>query len=431
MDAKFGNKSLLTEIGSALLSQGWFAQAAFVLKKAVKSNPKNIKAHRLLSSILHVFGDTEGAREMLVRGVSNNPFLVRPCSGQPLLKILRFMGVQNAFYTIGEKHAGEDKYVTKLTRGNFADTYLTDPDRFTVYDFLVLNKNIVGFEGLPEHGLIMNSIADPDFERDSLLALSEYLKTVPRMPVINHPDRVLPTARDANYRRFKDFDGIVFPKTLRLVLQGLDDERAVGLIEEQGTGYPLLIRETGTHTGKTFAKIDDPQALRDAIAKGDYGEIYLIEYVENLKKGKYAWKMRVFLIDGNIYPVVLHIDEFWNVHGGNRKEVMKENAWMTEEEAAFVSDCEAYLGHQNYETLKSLYNVVGLDFFGVDFSILETGEILIYELNPAMRHSFHHARNFPYLTPHYEEIAEAFNRMILDKTQRVRPGQTAPPDNLA
>ncbi|HEC14210.1 MAG TPA: hypothetical protein ENI72_00495 [Rhodospirillales bacterium] len=431
MDAKFGNQSLLTEIGSALLGQGWFAPAAFVLKKAVKSDPGNIKAHKLLSSVLHILGDLEGAREVLVRGVSNTPYFVRPCSGEPLLTILRFMGVQNAFYTIGEKQGGQDRYAPKLSHGNFADTYLTDPDRFTVFDFLVLEGNILDFEGLPEHDLVINSIADPDFERDSLLALSEYLKTVPHMPAINHPDRVLPTTRDLNYQRFKDFDGLVFPKTLRLGLRGLDDEQAVGLIEEQGTGYPLLIRETGTHTGKTFAKIDDPKTLCDTIAEGDYGEIYLIEYVENLKKGKYFWKMRVFLIDGNIYPVVLHIDEFWNVHGGNRKEVMKDNAWMTDEETAFVSDCEAYLGPERYETLRSLYDVVGLDFFGIDFSILENGNILIYELNPAMRHSFHHARNFPYLTPYYKEIAAAFNRMILDKSQRAHPGQTAPSDNLA
>lgn len=416
MDVKFGNQSLLTEIGSALLGQGWFAQAALVLEKAVKSDPGNFKAHKLLSSVLHILGDAEGARGVLVRGVSNTPYSVRPCSRDPLLKILRFMGVQNAFYTVGGKQGGESRYISKLSHGNFADTYLTDPDRFTVFDFLILENNILDFDGLPEHDLIMNSIADPDFERESLLALSEYLKTVPDRPVINHPDRVLPTTRDRNYQRFKDFDGVVFPKTLRLGLQGLDDEQAAGLIEEQGIGYPLLIRETGTHTGKTFAKIDDAGALGDAIAEGDYGEIYLIEYIENLKKGKYFWKMRVFLIDGKIHPVVCHIDEFWNVHGGNRKEVMKDNAWMTDEEIAFLSDCEAYLGHERYETLKSLYDVVGLDFFGIDFSILENGKILIYELNPAMRHSFHHARNFPYLTPYYERISGAFNRMILDRT---------------
>ena len=116
--------------------------------------------------------------------------------------------------------------------------------------------------------------------------------------------------------------------------------------------------------------------------------------------------------------MVCHIDRVWNVHGDNRKDVMLQHKWMMEEEARFASDCKGHLGADAYQALHAIHGVIGLDFFGIDFTVRPDGSILVYELNPAMRHSYKHAKNFPYLQPSLDAITQAFNRMILDRLGR-------------
>jgi hypothetical protein len=100
------------------------------------------------------------------------------------------------------------------------------------------------------------------------------------------------------------------------------------------------------------------------------------------------------------------------VHGSNRKTLMAKHDWMMAEEKSYMADPRAYLGGEIYERLEKLPDLVGLDFFGFDFNVTEDGEILIFEMNPAMRHSFDHAANFDYLKPHMERVTKAFREMI-------------------
>ena len=110
----------------------------------------------------------------------------------------------------------------------------------------------------------------------------------------------------------------------------------------------------------------------------------------------------------------------WNVHGGNRRIIMRNKEWMMAEEKSFLSDCRGYLGPDRFNILSGLNEIVGLDFFGVDFTVTGDGTILIFELNPVMRHSFEHADHFPYLTPYMVYISAAFGRMIAGKLNGIR-----------
>ena len=94
---------------------------------------------------------------------------------------------------------------------------------------------------------------------------------------------------------------------------------------------------------------------------------------------------------------------------------MLNNRWMMEEELSFLLDHKSYVGSDALQTLQLIYERTQLDFFGIDFDVLPDGRLVIFELNPAMRHSFDHAKYFPYLRPHLQNITSAFNRMILRK----------------
>ena len=47
--------------------------------------------------------------------------------------------------------------------------------------------------------------------------------------------------------------------------------------------------------------------------------------------------------------------------------------------------------------------------------MLADGGMFIFELNPAMRHNYDHAGNFPYTRPHLDRISAAFNEMVQRK----------------
>ncbi len=337
----------------------------------------------------------------------------RKAVADALASILRLRGIQNAYYTLGKSQ--NQRPTLKLSGGNFSDVHLINRRKYTIINFFIMDGNLLRYDGIPDHDIIVNSISDPDVERESLETLTEFIKANPRVPVINNPGRVLETTRDNNHRRLGHLPGIQFPRTVRVTRRDMDERGADDPVERNGFAYPVVLRGAGSHTGRTFARIANQREMSQYLNETEGADIYVAEYVESPFREKYFRKLRVFFIDGDIYPVVCHIDTTWNVHGGNRRAIMRNCEWMMAKEKSFLSDCRDYLGPDRFEILPGLNGMVGLDFFGVDFTLTGDGAILIFELNPAMRHSFEHADNFPYLTPYMAEISAAFGRMIAGK----------------
>lgn len=384
--------------------------AARLLAKAVRLGTPALEVHFALSAAQWAGGQIDEARATLARALARRPFERRTEPPNAAARILRIQGLEHSHFMLGRRRSGESKI--KIRGGNITDRYLTDPHIFAVADFYILGDNLPTCANLPPFDLVLNCISDPDWEAESLAVLKRFLDRHPGVPVINHPDRVMPTTRDGNHQRLKDVPGLYVPPTRRLSRDGLDAAAVIRAIGDGGFSYPVLVRQVGTHTGQTFRKIDAPDGLTDLFAQPPPRDIYLTQYEESLFRERYFRKMRVFFIDGRIHPVVCHIDTAWNVHGGNRTEVMAANDWMMEEERAFLADCRGYLGDAAFRTLEGLYDRIGLDFFGIDFTLMADGRILVYELNPTMRHSFDHAEHFPYLTPHLQRITDSFNEML-------------------
>ena len=66
---------------------------------------------------------------------------------------------------------------------------------------------------------------------------------------------------------------------------------------------------------------------------------------------------------------------------------------------------------------RAIAEATGLEFFGIDFTIDNNGKVFIYELNASMRHSFDHAKNFPYKMPYDKNTSAAFERMVLSRVR--------------
>jgi tetratricopeptide (TPR) repeat protein len=404
------NAALLNQFGSTLIRAGDLDKAATVFEQAIGIAPDNLQPYLSLSAIQKSRGNESNARRTLRAGVNRKPISTTICFGTPRARILRLRGVQNAYYTLGKSRNGRHKL--KLRGGNFSSRYFWDSAEYTTINYMVLNNNLTQPNRIPKFDIVINTIADPDLETASLLTAAKFLAQNPELPFINDPLQVLETTREKNYHRLVNIDGINMAKTLRVPPEKANKEDLTRLLEEHKFKFPILLRETGTHTGRTFIKADTLEEFVAAAEELSGAELYLIQFVENLFQEKYHRKIRFFCIDGKLYPVVLHIDETWNVHGSNRKTLMAQHEWMIEEEKSFMADPEAYLGAENYARLNGLHELVGLDFFGFDFNLTDDGELLIFELNPAMRHAYDHAANFEYLQPHMERVTQAFRDMI-------------------
>ncbi|MBL6933086.1 MAG: hypothetical protein ISR45_09075 [Rhodospirillales bacterium] len=401
--------AVLERLAKLHLRQGKIGEALVLYSDLARKYPIELNYQLHVSALLHFLGKYEEARRILESGVSSRPYTLKVGKGEPEARILRLRGIQNGFFNLVKKRKG---YTIKMTGGGFSNSYLIDPGRYLSINYLVHDGNLLKDERIPPFDIIVNAIADPDIEGDSLNIVSDFIANNPDFPLINAPEQVIQTTRDNNYRRLNAIEGIIFPRTVRLSSKEYSLKVLETFVSLNHFDFPFLVREAGTQTGKSFAMVDTLEELQERLEKPAPHGFYLIEYIEDLFRGEYFRKMRFFFIDGFLYPVVCHIDQIWNVHGSNRKEFMAAHDWMLDEEKNFLSDPRSYLGEEIYSRIAALHEHVGLDFFGVDFTVTGKGDVLIYELNPAMRHSFDHARNFPYMNAHMQDITDAFNDMV-------------------
>ncbi len=397
------------------MKSGEFNAARVCYQWVIKFWPDELDGYFALSALSYKQNDQISARNYLREGILRRPHktFVAPTGGAA--HMLRLRGVQNSVYLIGKSRNGD--YKTKMRGGNFEDRYLMSYQNITVTSYFIVDDNILSDRTIPPFDMVLTLVADPDVEKRSLETLCAFLTRYPDIPVINRPEAVLRTTRDQNYQRLNGIDGLCFPKTVRFDAADAAIEDAIGFMKRHDFGFPLLLRETGTHNGKSFKKIETIETFADYISHSQTAEVYVIEYVNNLFRGDTFRKMRVFFIDGVPYPAICHFDTLWNVHGSNRTETMLRHQWMVDEEKAFMGDCQNYLGDGPFARLMTMPEIIGLDFFGVDFTVLENGTVLLFEVNPAMRHSFDHAENFPYLLPYLETISKAFQKMGTDKLE--------------
>lgn len=405
IDLQGGVASLHYSLGDALQQQGKLAEAALSLDKALHLQADFIDAFIALSAIEATLGHHDQARKILLEGISLNPCYSDTRAANPMAKVLLFFGLSDCGFVLGKGNR------VKLEGGHFPTANLLAPEKFLKNNFHISRKNLISqTAALPPHDLIVNTIACPDRERRSLETLSLYLQGNRHAPLINAPERILQTTRDSNYARLHDRPGITFPKTVRLSRGDADI-----LIRDSGLSFPLIMRRVGTQSALSTGKLQGPHEIAAYLEATEGDEFYAIEFIDCRFREKYYRKLRLFCIGGRLYPVVCHIDTVWNVHGNNRKTLMQQNAWMQAEEKRFLTDFTSYIGPENRRRLESLHGLIGLDFYGIDFTLMGDNSILIFELNAAMRHSFDHARALPYLRPSLSEISNAFEAMAISK----------------
>ena len=403
--------SILNAYGKFLLRIGQFPQAIQVFRRCLEISPKDYDSGLALSSLFHAYGDNTAAQQTLEQIIRASPYVFATPPNPQKSTILRIRGLDGSAYGIVQQADGTYKHL--LRGGHFSIRDLVDKQRYNVTILNIFEDNVDELPDLPKADLLLNTIACPDLKRSSLLAAARLVDRYPSLPLINHPRRVLETTRERNALRLNLIHGVCFPKTERLLWQGEAIDAVVKEILGLGFNFPVIIRLVGSQTGSSVVLVKNETELRQHFQQSAANrEYYIIQFHDCRNAQQTFNKTRVFFIDGEFYPVANLFHDAWNVHSGDRYQVMHKTPWTREKEKAFLEDPVSYIGRENYDRLCTVRDVVGLDFFGIDFTILPDGTLFIFELNAAMRHNFDHARNFPYTEPHLKKISTAFDAMI-------------------
>ncbi|MGH6778969.1 MAG: tetratricopeptide repeat protein [Bradyrhizobium sp.] len=254
--------------------------------------------------------------------------------------------------------------------------------------------------------LVVNLISEADLARTILPAAASLVGKLGR-PVINDPDKIQHTTRDAIAKLLPGISGCRTPAILRLDAGA--DVSVVALEKLLPFSFPVLARPAGTHGGEDFEKIADLSALAGFLGSRADRDRYVIEYIDYASADGHFRKYRLVFVGDDILPYHLAIGNDWKVHHVSTD--MARLPWMQREEAAFLADPGAVFTAENYDALRMIRERIGLDYFGVDCAFDNSGNLVVFEVNASMQVHDHNAE-FPYKDPYVHAIKLAFNMML-------------------
>jgi Tetratricopeptide repeat len=333
-------------------SLGETAEAETQYRAALALDPVQREAHRGLAHLLSAAGDEEAAERHRALAFRGRPVTILPYRGEaepiPLLVLVSARDGNLAYETIID----DTRFETAVLVAEYFDERTV----------------------LPPHRLILNAIGEADL-CGLALDRARTVTTLSEAPVVNRPEAVLATGRNANARRLAGLPDLWVPKILELPRAVIDPPRLAAL------GFPLLLRAPGFHMGRHFSRVETADDLDDAVAALPGETLMAIEYLDATGSDGLSRKYRVMIVDGTLYPLHLAISPDWKVHYFSAD--MAERPDHRAEEAIFLADLGS-LGARAVAALERVRDVLGLDYGGIDFGLSAGGEILLFEANATM-----------------------------------------------
>ncbi len=339
-------------LGHLYARAGDRAQARTEYEAALRAEPDHAEAKRGLAALLAQAGDAAAAAHVDVASTVALPYRGE---GAPVRALV--------LVTLGAGNVGIERLI---------DDRIVAATKLTV--------ELHGDAPLPAHDVVFNAIGDPD-EASPALELAQALLAKTAAPVINPPDRVLASGRVANAQRFAVLEDVVAPHAASFARQSLVASAGAATLAAAGFTFPLLLRSPGFHTGKNFERVADAAAL-GAVAAALPGETLLaIAFADTSIGGEYR-KYRAMFVGGEVLPLHLAISAEWKVHYFSAD--MSERADHRAIEADYLADLPATLGPRATAALARISATLGLDYGGIDFTLDDTGRVVVFEANATM-----------------------------------------------
>jgi hypothetical protein len=377
-------------LANLLFALGELGEARAHFEAALRADPDHIHGHRGMANLLAELGDHAGAKRHRDKGFAGHFLTTLPYRGErPPVRVLLLVSASG----------GNTPIETLLDDRSFHTTALVAE----YYDPKI---------ALPAHDLIFNSIGDADLCREGLDAAAALLARTSR-PVINHPATVLKTGRAANVERLRGVPNVVVPRIAtvpkRLLAAGARDA-----IASRGFAFPLLVRAPGFHTGRYFSRVESPDGLATAVAALPGENVWLIEQLDARDRAGTFRKLRVMIVDRQLYPLHLAISRDWKVH--YFRADMAESAENRRHDAAFLNDMTDVVGARGVAALQRIADILELDYGGIDFAVDANGDILLFEANATMvMVPLSADPKWDYRRPAFDKVFAAARTMLLDR----------------
>ncbi|MDB5603255.1 MAG: hypothetical protein JWP25_155 [Bradyrhizobium sp.] len=356
-------------------------------QKAIALNPRDADSMYWIGGIKQKMGDVEAAQAAYAQAAQIQPLIKRPAVKSPA--DFRVLALYAPF--------GGNTPTEYLFRDAAHDTDTLALFAESKYDAEAFKQGI---------DVVVNLISDAD-QAGAMLPIAADLVGRLGKPTINDPGKIQRTTRDIVADLLAGIPDCRIPKVLR---QAAGTDLSVATLQAAfPSASSVLGRPVGTHGGDDFEKIDSLAELTVYLAHRAETDRYLIEYVDYRSADGYFRKYRFIFVDDQILPYHLAIADTWKIHHVSTD--MANQAWMQQEEEAFLNDPAIVFNPGHYQALRAIQQCIGLEYFGIDCGLDACGNLVVFEVNASM---LVHDDNeqFPYKTPAVVRIKSAFDAML-------------------
>ena len=244
---------------------------------------------------------------------------------------------------------------------------------------LMMLRQQSGGGDLSAFGCVLNLVSEADRSPNTLEALRLLLRGY-RGRVINRPEAVLRTSREEVANVLSGIPGLLVPRVLRF--RGGDPDAALAAVIGAGLNFPLIVRRTATHRGRTMALVENEDQFRSAVSTEL--EHLAIEFVDYRSADGLYRKYRIWSFGGRQVFRHLAITDQWIVHVTPGNDFMFDRPDLVEEEMRLMERPEGAFPDPVHAIVAEIGERLGLDYFGVDFGFHSDGKMVLFEANAAM-----------------------------------------------
>jgi hypothetical protein len=321
------------------------------------------QANRLLWEICQVLHDPDAAMTHLRAAIDEDPLFTRqprdgPASPHPPMRSVLVLATPGDF----QANLPLDRLFDDSTA--LHTLWLPDPEA-------VLRDPASAIPaGLPPIDCVFIAIAQDDRQTAALRA-ADALAAALGVPTINRGERIAALSRAGAAALLHDLPDTLVPSH-HLVRRG----------DASPIAYPVIIRPHGSHAGQGLCRLDDAEALAACYA-ADQAPWFTVAPFVDYRSQDGAWrKYRVIFVGGMAYPLHLAIHDDWAVWYYNAR--MQGCEAKLAEERLFMADLGAAFPPRALAALRELSGRVGLDYFGLDCSVMPDGRLLVFEIETGM-----------------------------------------------
>ena len=404
--------------GLALIELEKPRDAAAHLHRVLELDPTSAKAHANLSSLYYLAGRKEQAKAHAQRALVIEPDLMS--AHQNLAALLaeeqlpdearvhrdRAYTERNLVMSVAADPLGRVLILSTTESGNTPDRYLIPPARYTRLLWFVEYASERQMADLPDYDLAFNAIGDEDLAGPTAANAARFAERC-QTRLLNPPDMIARTRRDLAGGLFAGVAGVKTPQTVRLDAAELaGGVRAAAT--RAGIAEPFLVRPIGSHGGKGLFLVGGGAPDEPLTPAGAY---YLTQFEDFRSPDGLYRKYRAIFVGGRTLPYHLAVASGWMIH--YEHSGMENHPERLAEEMRYLDDPAGAIGAGAWAAVQAVGAAMGLDYAGVDFTLLPDGRVLLFEANATMLvHPEAPEGPLAHKNPAIERILEAFRDLL-------------------